>query len=170
MRLPETQTKSSRLRKEPGFTIIELLVVISIIAFIAAVIMVAVNTARQRARDVKRLGDMSQIVKGFELYFDNNKGYPGAITFNGTNAPASMTPTYVSSLPFAPTPADGSCGGTVAPSPATSANTYYYEPTGTSYIYNGVTVYPNYNYYFCLGGQAGNIPAGLHTLTPGGIN
>lgn len=159
----ETQTKA-------GFTLIELLVVIAIIGFLASIVLVALNSARTRSRDAKRLGDMNQMAKAMELFFDSYKGYPGTGALSGNVVPTNMTPTFLSSLPAAPTPADTGCTGTVAPSPATAANSYYYAPTGTSYVSNGLTVYPNYNFYFCLGNQNGNIPAGLHTMTPGGIN
>lgn len=44
-----------------GFTIIELIVVIAIIGVMASVIIVAVQPARMKARDVKRKTDMAQM-------------------------------------------------------------------------------------------------------------
>lgn len=48
-------------KKATGFTLIELLVVIAIIGLLASIVMVSVNTARGKARDSRRLGDMKSI-------------------------------------------------------------------------------------------------------------
>ena len=68
-----------------GFTLIELLVVISIIALLAVIVLVNINTARQKSRDVKRIGDIQQIITAMELfhvdhgrYPDNNDGISGS--------------------------------------------------------------------------------------------
>ena len=59
-----------------GFTLIELLVVISIIGIISTLAIISVNTARIKARDVKRIADLRQIQTALELYFDDNHAYP----------------------------------------------------------------------------------------------
>jgi prepilin-type N-terminal cleavage/methylation domain-containing protein len=55
-----------------GFTLIELLVVISVIGLLASVLLVSINGARVKARDTKRVADISQIQKAMELYYANN--------------------------------------------------------------------------------------------------
>ncbi|MCX6797480.1 MAG: prepilin-type N-terminal cleavage/methylation domain-containing protein [Candidatus Doudnabacteria bacterium] len=59
-----------------GFTLIELLVVISIIGLLASVVLVSLNSARAKARNAKRVADLSQIQKALELYYNDNNGYP----------------------------------------------------------------------------------------------
>lgn len=61
-----------------GFTLIELLVVISIIGFLAAASLVAFNTVRMKARDVRRRADLVQIQKALELNFDKYNAYTQA--------------------------------------------------------------------------------------------
>lgn len=55
-----------------GFTLIELLVVIAIIGILASVVLASLNTARQKARDVRRISDLNQVKLALELYYDAN--------------------------------------------------------------------------------------------------
>lgn len=65
-----------RQKKKSGFTLIELLVVIAIIGLLASIVLVSLNSARKKARDAKRLTDISQIQTALEMYYDNNGRYP----------------------------------------------------------------------------------------------
>lgn len=62
--------------RNKGFTLIELLVVIAIIGLLASVVLVSLNTARGKARDVKRISDLHQIILALEMYYDDNGYYP----------------------------------------------------------------------------------------------
>jgi prepilin-type N-terminal cleavage/methylation domain-containing protein len=156
-----------------GFTLIELLVVIAIIALLSSVALIAFMSARQKSRDAKRVGDMTQMATGMELYFNTQKGYPSA----PSGIPTALKPNYASTLPASPLPADGGCDlidyhSINASIPAsTFASQYYYFPSGTVYIgFDGVSqVYPDYVYYFCLGNLTGNLSAGVHQVTPRGL-
>jgi general secretion pathway protein G len=151
-------------QKDKGFTLIEILVVISIIGFLASVILVGLNNARIKARDAKRIGDMSQMQKGLEIYYNTYRGYPA---MTGVGLPL-MTTGEVSATPVAPLPADGSCGSLTNPF-SQSANSYYYSPSGSSSVVDGLTVYPDYGYYFCLGRDTGNYTSGRKYLSPKGV-
>ena len=59
-----------------GFTIIELLVVISIIGLLSTISVVSLNGARIKSRDAKRVSDIKQIKTGLDLYFNDNGVYP----------------------------------------------------------------------------------------------
>ena len=69
---------SSYKYKKKGFTLIELLVVIAIIGLLATIVLVSLNSARAKARDVKRKGDLHQILLALELYYDAYGTYPMA--------------------------------------------------------------------------------------------
>ena len=136
--------------KKKGFTLIELLVVVAIIGLLATLSIVALNTARAKARDAKRVGDMKQVQTALELYFSDNGSYPASITFGSPIATNSVT--YMAQAPIAPTPFDNStlCDAT--------KNAYKYT-AGTN----------SYTITYCLGGATGGVPAGPATATPAGI-
>lgn len=59
-----------------GFTIIELLVVIAIIAILSSVVLVSLNGTQAKARDARRMEDMSSLQKALQLYMIGNGHYP----------------------------------------------------------------------------------------------
>ncbi len=65
-----------KTRAANGFTLIELLVVISIIGLLSSMVMVALNNARIKARDAKRIADVRQLVSALNLYYQNHNQYP----------------------------------------------------------------------------------------------
>jgi len=58
--------------QKKGFTLIELLVVIAIIAILSAIGLVALNGAREKARDAQRRSDIAQIRTALSLYYDDH--------------------------------------------------------------------------------------------------
>jgi len=59
-----------------GFTLIELLVVIAIIGLLASMVLISLNTAREKARDVNRITTIGQVNLAMELYYDEYGHYP----------------------------------------------------------------------------------------------
>jgi prepilin-type N-terminal cleavage/methylation domain-containing protein len=61
-------------KNQKGFTLIELLVVIAIIGILSSIVLVSLNTAREKARDAKRQADMRGINTANVLYSDGGNG------------------------------------------------------------------------------------------------
>lgn len=134
-----------------GFTLVELLVVIAIIGLLSTMAVVALNSARSKSRDARRISDVKQIQTALELYYNDHGGYPG-VTANQISTSTGMA-TYMSVVPQPPSPND--C--------ASDATTYY------TYSIVGSAPYTTYNLGYCLGGTTGGIQPGPHTAKPSGI-
>ena len=136
-------------KSKKGFTLIELLVVVAIIGLLATLSIVALNNARARARDARRVADIKQIQTALELYYNDLGSYPAAVTAGGTIASGSVT--YMGTVPKNPTPIDGTCTG------------------WTEYAYTPQSSNTSYTLTYCLGSATGGIAAGVGTATPAGI-
>lgn len=130
--------------KKKGFTLIELLVVVAIIGLLSTLSIVALNTARAKARDARRVSDIKQIQTALELYYNDVASYPSST--------AALVPAYMGIVPTNPTPVnDGGCAaGTI----------YDYKQVGAGY---------SYTLSYCLGAATGGLGAGISTASPLGI-
>ena len=63
-------------RARQGFTIVELLLVIAVIAVLAAIVIVAYSGIQDRARNAARVNDLSNLQKTIETYKIQNGSYP----------------------------------------------------------------------------------------------
>lgn len=66
-----------KINLQRGFTLIELLVVVAIIGILSSIVLVSLNSARQRGRDASIKGSMSSMRAQAELWFDINGSYDG---------------------------------------------------------------------------------------------
>lgn len=144
-----------------GFTLIELLVVIVIIGVLATLATVALSSAREKARDARRVSDIKQIMTALELYYSDANSYPNTITKDSPIAYSGVT--YMAKVPGNPSPGtDCSLTGSYA---GLAIN------QGGSYLYQTYTLVnpTSYTLTYCLKGTTGQISAGVNTASQSGI-
>ena len=157
-------------KDKKAFTLIELLVVIAIIGLLSTLSIIALNSARAKARDAKRISDVKQMQVALEMFYNDTGDYPvaasmtiGAPIFSNASAP------FLRAIPTPPTPVDGTaCISAVGTS--YSPTSYLYQRTGLS----STGTVPSYSISFCLGsdvGQGTSKVTGnqIRTITPAGI-
>lgn len=102
---------SSKFHQRNGFTLVELMIVISIITVMSLTGTVVLGKPQKHSRDQKRVRDLNSISQAIELYFRDNNTYPGNVGFvyvstdsqpwiSGPGNP--VVPTYMASLPIDP--------------------------------------------------------------------
>ncbi len=138
---------SNTYQSKRGFTIVELLIVIVVIAILAAISIVAYTGIQNNARKAERQADATNIAKVIEGLNGDGNGYPTtAATINAGSTNIKLPQgVQVATNPISSAPATnaaaaytGGTGGTAKQYPwmlcTTSGNTtgiaiYYYDPT-----------------------------------------
>lgn len=134
-----------------GFTLIELLIVVAIIGLLSTLAVVALGSARVKARDSKRLADLKQVQTALELYYTDQNAYPSgsAVNLGDTDhkclnatgwAAAGCTDPYMGQVPV--------------------------DPQSGNYVYTSAS--SSYSITATLEGTVNGL-TGTVTLTPAGI-
>lgn len=138
--------------KTVGFTLIEILVAVTIIAVLTAIGLVSYGSANRNSRDAKRKSDIEQIRQALEMYRADNGFYPARNAGSWTNTQDYnlfgrdlITNGYSSAIPT---------------DPQSPTQTYWYRATdnvGTTY------------YGYCLSAKLETTIPPPATCTPNGI-
>lgn len=104
-----------------GFTIVELIVVITVIAILATIVIVSYSSVQKSSRDSQRKSDVTQVKIALEKYYADNGQFPAVCSADGTacNISSLATPLnpYIQSIPI---------------DPSGTANAYQYVRGGTN--------------------------------------
>jgi general secretion pathway protein G len=94
-----SQTKTSRM----SFTLVEILIVITIVGILAAALIPKLVTLESRARDVKNKADLRTIGAALVLYKSDNGDYPTGMMLTSefdTMGKFPLVGNYMTSLPY----------------------------------------------------------------------
>lgn len=140
-----------------GFTLIELIVVIAIIGLLSTLAVVALGSARTKARDSKRLADLKQLQTALELYYTDQNAYPAG---NGVTLGVAATNYVCLNKEGWKATGDAAC-------PSAYMGQVPADPKDGSYVYtvNGNT----YTVTAALEGDVNGL-SGPIKLTPAGIS
>lgn len=106
-----------------GFTLIEILIVVSIIGLLASVVLVGLGSFRARGRDARRIADLRQTQNALELYYTKNTRYPALA---GGDSWSSLTTSLVGA---------GIGVSTISNDPLYPNKTYFYGVAGDGQNY-----------------------------------
>lgn len=104
---------SRRIRNQRGFSLIELIIVVAVIAILAAIMIPNFLSQRQRAADARALDTIANVRKGLGMFAADNGNYP-----SGTDWAAVRTAV----APYIALPPNAADAGLSA---------FTYTPTGT---------------------------------------
>jgi prepilin-type N-terminal cleavage/methylation domain-containing protein len=136
---PDRRHGSGSSRK--GFTLIELMIAITILAIVASIGLVTYSKAQVTARDNRRKQDLQAIRAALELYYQKNNRYPANtapqtsaasqpwINDNGSNPAIPLDSQYIASVPVDPKNSGGSVYTYYSAGPwgtCTTAGSYYW--------------------------------------------
>lgn len=128
-----------------GFTLLELLIVISIIGILVTVATASYSSSQKKARNSRRMSDMKSVQNAAEQYYaDNNAAYPPDTSFGDEYLPSGWPNDPKSSFTYEYTPspaAPASATSYIACAQMEGANGNATSATGTDYPTTGGTYY-----------------------------
>ena len=168
-------------KAKKGFTLIELLVVISIIGLLSTLAVVALNNARQRSRDAKRVADMQQLMTAFTLFFETNGNFSaGGLAVPATGAAlhadagcGSATDGMQGVLANIEGMRDPSFPAATTVTPLTSVAAFVSNAACTPAVYTAMNIAATnattFEVRFCLESGSGSLATGLHRISEVGM-
>ena len=132
IQLPESRARPRvrpAHREKPGFTLIELAIVIAIIAILAALLLPAISRTKELGRSTVCLNNLHQIGVACKLYVQDNQNRLPVMYDHGTNDTPPPGPAINQVL----LPTSAACPTSSTALPTTGCS---FELTGSSYAWN----------------------------------
>ena len=180
------------ISQRKGFTLIEILIVVAIIAILASVVLVGLGPTQQSGRDARRISDLKEIQNGLELFYNKCGFYPGLVDSSGACTAGTPGTTW-DDLATALTSSSTDIGVGTVPNDPSSNRSYGYDvpndstsyvlgaalenannsvlngytppaniPTDNAWLVNSVTITPN---TACTGVPAGGSNGATYCVT-----
>lgn len=155
-----------------GYTLIELLVVLAIIGLLTTLVLISLGSARQKARDAVRTGDVAQLRKALEIYYNVHASYPltvadgeignsgdgsGCLGGNGWELAGCSIPVYLGLAPRDPSVSTTGPSGRPCKDFSLPCNYSYAQLSGEQY-----------EIHFRLEAVTGELDAGLNCASEAG--
>jgi len=166
--------------KRKGFTLVELLVVGIVVGLLIVSALMVLGSARQKARDAKRLVDVRELRSSLQSYFNDRDAYPTGTNLMlgaGKDCGTGTTCTAISSTNGIASTAAGTIYMTTInsdPSAPVAAKCTSNSGSVCNYSYSVVNVgtgavADGYEIYFFLEAPIGGLANGLNCATEAGV-
>jgi prepilin-type N-terminal cleavage/methylation domain-containing protein len=116
-------------KRNQGFTIVELLIVIVVIGILALLVITTYSGIQQKARNSKRQTDVKSLQTQLEAFFSENGYYPSRTDMNDSASSTGFVQKQMKGLDL---------GALTDPSNPTQSKTLAAAPTAKSYAYQPV--------------------------------
>ena len=146
----QNQRTHAEISKTEKIVIAIVAVILGVIFLIGFLSYMALENARIKSRDAKRISDIKQMQTAFELYYSDENHYPSEAEFQG-EVPSKIND-YIHQLPSNPLPNDGLC-----------FENFEYEYKVKE---NG----KSYELIFCIGHDVAGLNEGYNVATPSGMD